>query len=274
MTAPIARNILLTGAGFTYNFGGFLTEQMWSIIFNHPLVQRQTAVREWMLNLAFGYNYEAIYHSILRVSPKLSGKEFSEEDKEAIKVATFVAYRRLDELLCRVRFSGGFIDKVKLSHDLIDKFSSNNSEHNYFFTLNQDLFMERYHDSHPKAISLPGVTRVPALADGFKRDRELTEEDFLTLYDENKMEATKSAFPSPIECHYVKLHGSLNWRSFDGSDAMVIGDRKEEQINKEPLLKWYFEIFKEVLFQTERKLMVIGYGFGDEHINGVHAMSL
>ena len=69
----------------------------------------------------------------------------------------------------------------------------------------------------------------------------------------------------------IKLHGSHNWKSFDGSTKMVIGRGKTEQIQKEPLLNYYFEIFKEVLFQDSRRLLIIGYGFGDDHINGIIA---
>lgn len=52
---------------------------------------------------------------------------------------------------------------------------------------------------------------------------------------------------------------------------MVIGRGKMEQISKEPLLKCYFDIFKEVLCEGSHNLIVIGYGFGDEHINSVLA---
>lgn len=31
----------------------------------------------------------------------------------------------------------------------------------------------------------------------------------------------------------------------------------------------YFETFKEVLSQGQRRLLIIGYGFGDDHINRV-----
>jgi len=47
---------------------------------------------------------------------------------------------------------------------------------------------------------------------------------------------------------------------------MIIGQTKSELINKEPLLKWYFSLFEDVLSRA-KKLVVIGYGFGDEHIN-------
>ena len=52
---------------------------------------------------------------------------------------------------------------------------------------------------------------------------------------------------------------------------MVIGRGKRDQIMREPLLAWYFDVFKEVLYQPETRLLSIGYGFGDEHINEVIA---
>lgn len=55
---------------------------------------------------------------------------------------------------------------------------------------------------------------------------------------------------------------------------MVIGSGKIEQIQKEPLLNYYFEIFKEVLFKKNRRLFIIGYGFGDDHINDIIAKAV
>lgn len=74
--------------------------------------------------------------------------------------------------------------------------------------------------------------------------------------------------------HYVKLHGSLNWRSSDGRDVMVIGRNKLKRIRNEPLLDYYFETFENVLSGQGRCLLVIGYGFRDRHINKVIARSI
>ena len=38
--------ILLTGAGFTKNFGGFLASEMWSKIFNTPAIQANKKLRD------------------------------------------------------------------------------------------------------------------------------------------------------------------------------------------------------------------------------------
>ncbi|RJO60282.1 hypothetical protein C4544_05465 [candidate division WS5 bacterium] len=40
-------------------------------------------------------------------------------------------------------------------------------------------------------------------------------------------------------------------------------------IIKEPLLKLYFDIFKEVINGGNKKIVIIGYGFTDKHINNI-----
>jgi hypothetical protein len=91
-------------------------------------------------------------------------------------------------------------------------------------------------------VTLPDAAAVTAASDSFWNDRE----QGLT---------------------YVKLHGSFNWRRHDGSRALVIGANKEQFLSAEPLLKWYQDIFRRVLNEPERHLLVIGYSFRDTHIN-------
>lgn len=62
----------------------------------------------------------------------------------------------------------------------------------------------------------------------------------------------------------------MNWqRKVGGRKVMVLGGDKLTQICSEPLLKWYYQTFKQVLCCQNRRLLVIGYGFGDPHINEV-----
>ena len=70
---------------------------------------------------------------------------------------------------------------------------------------------------------------------------------------------------------YVKIHGSFLWTSHTGEDVLVIGHAKSEIIKREPLLNWYLSMFQEILNYPQRNLVVIGYGFLDEHINDVIA---
>jgi hypothetical protein len=52
---------------------------------------------------------------------------------------------------------------------------------------------------------------------------------------------------------------------------MVVGHSKSKVIQKQPLLRWYFSFFEEVLREPNRNLVTIGYGFGDHHVNDVIA---
>jgi len=83
----ISKCILLTGAGFTHNFGGFLGEEMWAEIFNHPEIQKQSNVRELMLH---DHDYESVYNKILWDTNTASTKT----DREAVKNAVYAAYLR------------------------------------------------------------------------------------------------------------------------------------------------------------------------------------
>ena len=74
-------------------------------------------------------------------------------------------------------------------------------------------------------------------------------------------------FLSSGDLWYVKLHGSLGWRSVNGGNQMVLGMNKLEDIKKEPLLSWYLDLFQQVLCRPNVKLFVIGYSFKDKHIN-------
>ncbi|MFB0564678.1 MAG: SIR2 family protein [Candidatus Aminicenantaceae bacterium] len=55
---------------------------------------------------------------------------------------------------------------------------------------------------------------------------------------------------------------------------MVLGRGKEKQIQDEPLLSWYFDLFRRVINRMGRKILIIGYGFRDEHINEVIAKAV
>ena len=101
----------------------------------------------------------------------------------------------------------------------------------------------------------------------------LDSESTVQLPEEAGVEALKARFETKTSpaFAYVKLHGSFGWVRKDRSDVMVIGHTKTEMIKREPLLCWYLELFREVLRNPGRNLVVIGYGFGDDHINEIIA---
>ena len=258
----VAENILLTGAGFTHNFGGFLVERMWAEIFNHPDIQRSQLIREWMLS---DFNYESIYDKVLY---EPSGRLFSGRDRDAIKTAVRAAYEKLDASI--IAFQRGHGNKVIALRGLLRLFAGDNNAAGLFFTLNQDIFIERFYDGYDKPLRLPGpgVQEISLRLISSRWPQKLQDEDIITLEKSVDTMSIKNSL-STSEFNYIKLHGSFNWRSSTGSDAMVIGMDKESSIDREPLLKSYLEIFREALSYPNRRLIIIGYSFRDKHINEV-----
>jgi hypothetical protein len=66
---------------------------------------------------------------------------------------------------------------------------------------------------------------------------------------------------------YFKIHGSINWQANKGGRLLVIGGNKPTTMQSHQILMWYADKFVETLSRPNARLMVIGYGFGDGHIN-------
>jgi hypothetical protein len=259
-----AKNVLLTGAGFSRDFGGYLAAEMWAVIFRQPEIRQYPNLRKRMLE---GLDYEVFYHNVL------SSESYRAEEKGSLTKAIRNAYHEMHELICEpdLRRNNG---AAAVCRAFIARFDGSGHERGFFFTLNQDLFLERFFSlgyQQASLLKLPGLEH-PKWFNG-QLPSSLSDEDLVRLPDESRLETFKSNFwsKSVERFAYVKLHGSYGWRSQDGSDVMVIGHGKLGSIEQEPLLKWYLSLFEQILRQPERKLVVVGYGFGDEHINNVIA---
>ena len=68
---------------------------------------------------------------------------------------------------------------------------------------------------------------------------------------------------------YIKLHGSSDWIDLSkGEPLLVMGGNKTATIDRYAILRWNHDQFKMALSKADTRLMVIGYGFRDKHING------
>ena len=262
-----SQNILFSGAGFTKNFGGLLAKEMWSKIFNHFEVQSQIRLKDLILN---DFDYESIYHKIMN-------GDFTEKEKKSINNVIYNAYKVLDDICCQWTFRKDVQYPVNIYgiNKFIQRFSGSKNKFGFFFTLNQDLFIERHFNSpsHNTAIIHPGVPKIPNPNKPIF-NLSIENEDFINVPTLNELKNNKVNPLSRNVIHYVKLHGSFGWKSSKGADSYVIGKEKEKQVSDEPLLSWYFELFKNVLSEPNKKLLLIGYGFRDRHINEVIANSV
>jgi len=262
--------VLLTGAGFTKTFGGYLGSEMWAAILNQPEIRDDNDLRGEMLNNAT-LNFEEVYHIVQH------SQTYTPAQKKALTSAVRRVYQEMDQILCATKSQTAISCQRFIGH-----FGGPDKEtRGFFFTLNQDLFIERFYlesGDDRSTIRLPGVTRVQHWFRGVIGPVEglMDDKKGILLPNENTLAEHQKRFwtKGTGRFMYIKLHGSYAWRSADGSDAMVIGHGKKGAIDKEPLLKWYMSLFKEVLCAGGRKLVVIGYGFGDDHINEVIANAI
>ena len=255
MNIQSSEYILLTGAGFTKNFGTPLAREMWSIIFNHKNVQAHANIKELMLN---DFDYESIYNIIM------TQKTLEPFNEEAFNDAIKFAYDFIDEVLRKYNINHPYPEEVKNVNNLIYRFGMT-TEKSFIFTLNQDLFFERLYSN--QSLSIPGIKNNSKWFTSYFNE-PFSPDDYITLPDKNEL-SSNTGILSDGNFFLIKLHGSYNWKSFDGSQKMVIGGGKVNQIREEPLLKYYCEIFKKILSQDQRRLLIIGYGFGDHHINKI-----
>lgn len=254
-----SKTVLLSGAGFTHNFDGLLASEMADCIYNSDYLRTFPEIKEILQDIS---NYEELYEKVFNGA-------YSAEQRSAVANAVSEAYERIDTNVREWDYLSNEQVNIYGVRKLLQRFAGEANECGFFFTLNQDLFVER-HLTRDVHIEIPLVSSLP------RHKNQLEPSDYVTLptsrYIEQKL--TDPIYPLATgsrTLYYVKMHGSHNWLSSDGSRRMVIGPDKEEQINREPLLKWYKEIFRKLLNRTGVKLLVIGYRFRDEHINSMIA---
>lgn len=253
--------ILLTGAGFTANFGGFLAKEMWSKIFNNPKLNNAGILK---LELRKNFDFEDLYSRVMgnRI-PNLPAHEphvFVESLNEA--------YLAMDKVIRDPVWEYFGVHPANLRSFLEFFQQSDHSEVAPCFTLNQDLFMERTFGWQPLG---PTSMRYRGTFGNLERT-DLDSDGQKALPTDEELEVYKSSFSENFL--YVKLHGSQKWISSDGSHTKIIGINKRDAIEKVPLLRWYFALFEQALFRQNVKLVVIGYSFRDDHINACIAKAI
>jgi hypothetical protein len=250
--------ILLLGAGFSCNWGGWLASQV-----NEHLPATLHVKRDPHLQ------------KVLRRTESKGGFEaaLAEVQNNYILNGTLERLKHLNNLQAAIAemfadMDAGFAHRQSLdfSSDLNFKVARFLGRFDAIFTLNQDLLLERHYHDSDLALSSPrkwGGWRSPGI-------RVLVDDNQGAPRDVSKVRYSPdhSQFVSPIGYQpYFKLHGSWNWWSVTGEQMIVLGGDKRSNIQRHPLLNWYQGQFENYLMKPDTGLMVIGYGFGDHHIN-------
>ncbi|MFA5820828.1 MAG: SIR2 family protein [Candidatus Gracilibacteria bacterium] len=239
--------VLLTGAGFSKNFGGWTGNELRKVIITnlHKPELQQIFIED--------EDYENAYTNAIENS------ELNADDKTTISKAVKQSYAGLCNNM-RARWSEERGRPGHMFANFIRPFLNfKGNERPFFFTLNQDLFLE-----DKKGWFSP---KAPKLEVGKHNFEDLEFEQITaTISPEIKIEDIEKDVNNHAGPAYIKLHGSYGWYSSNGQHRLVIGNNKTQQIKDEPLLDWYFQIFKQIM-GAQKNILVIGYSFKDKHIN-------
>jgi hypothetical protein len=254
------KRVLLTGAGFSKNFGGFLARTFRNHLLSEPIIFNNFGIAEKISEKDATFetvleNLEARYHYF-------QGKGEAKVDYEQFQQGVYNVFGNMHEVIKNQRMTF----HLKRLNRFLARFAPKDAELGYVFTLNQDMVPEHYMQQtqwgHGPCI--PGITQN---ANYFFPHLWNYNLDQLTV----AIDPEKAATPIPIKhrLNVVKLHGSFNWKDSEDHRLLVIGGKKDESIQKSPLLQSYRDLFREVLNAGEVRLFIIGYSFGDEHINSM-----
>ncbi len=253
--------ILLTGAGFSRNWGGWLANEAFEYLLGCPQIDSDLRMLLW----SYDGNYEK---ALDELQSEFAQSESANQRNRAIEDRLSKLERAISQM---------FADMNKAFASTHFELGENRGAENWIrsflmrfdaiFTLNQDLLLEpQYFDSgfgrpeysvHRKwdGCQIPGMEPIPR--------------EGVQPYRMNWVPMDVSKFVvAPNRQPYFKLHGSSNWiDDRKGREMLIIGGNKPYSIAEHPILVWNYERFREYLSRPETRLMIIGYSFRDDHIN-------
>lgn len=243
-------NILLLGAGFTRNWGGWLAQEVLEYLLGRPEID--PPIRKLLLDHRRSGGYEAAL-GILQEDYFRGGSRTQLAKFDAALASAFVD---MEKGFSSINFE--FNNSMPyLVRTFLGRFDA-------IFTLNQDLLLERHYLNSNIMLGNPrrwsGAWQVPGM-------RHLRDGAVDTNANCGILTPGGEAAVLPNRQPYFKLHGSSNWIDNNGDRIMVAGGNKPALISRFPPLPSYHDTFRRYLLAGATRLMIIGYGFGDAHIN-------
>jgi hypothetical protein len=244
-------NILLTGAGFSYNWGGMLAEEVFDRLLGCDELDDQTRQLLWKSRDQAG-GFEDVLAAL-----QSARDQDSRHRASALTSILVGLFNEMGQAFMQREFE--FRSPPDQRYSLLTFLQ----RFDVIFTLNQDTLLEqkyipfvagsRWGRAHLPGLKLMGNSPIT----GSIHDR-------IAAMEPNPTDFRLSPGVQP----YFKLHGSCNWN--DGSSGgriLIMGGQKAVSIDQFPILSWYHQEFKAHLLRPSARLMVIGYSFSDAHIN-------
>ena len=247
--------LLLTGAGFSRNWGGPLASEVFEALLADRDIDSHTR----------GLLFKAPFEQVLA---DLQVSAAPEDQARYAKLITAVVgiFNGMNNTFLQTAFE--FENPPSVQHSV----ASFLSKFHALFTLNQDALIELNYNpmlgppNNWAALNLPGMRFLSSFRPtGARQDKFAVMEP-----NPNDLKIPRGSVQP-----YVKLHGSVNWvESTQGQRILIMGGQKAASIGRFPILIWYQEEFRKMLLRPSTRLMIIGYSFSDTHINDAIAAGL
>ena len=239
----MGKKILLLGAGFSRNWGGWLASEAFEYLLGCP--QIDDGLRALLLQHK-DKGFEAALEALQSRGPQDKGLQKFED-----------ALRSMFEAMNRgfqaVRFESHESILYTVGY-FLRRFDA-------IFTLNQDCLLEMHYLSDRlfleardrwKGYVIPGMVRVG--------EPNWANPAFVKWKPSGELPKVPEGYQP-----YIKLHGSSEWET--EARSLIMGANKSAAIRNHPILAWGMKAFEDEVAQPQTRLMVIGYSFRDDHIN-------
>jgi hypothetical protein len=240
--------VLLTGAGFSRNWGGWLANEAFEYLLGCSEIEGPQRDLLWS-HADRGDGFEG---ALAELQADAGRKDALARMENAINGMFILMNNGLASF-----------DDQHLTRRFLARFDA-------IFTLNQDTLLERQYLPYLDqtiahrwtGASIPGM-KPEGPADMFAGSFDDGSRGWAQRWVPDSTFKPDARFQP-----YVKLHGSSNWYD-QNTRLMIVGGNKAGNIAQTPLLKSYVEMLREMLSRSDSRLMVIGYSFRDDHINSV-----
>jgi len=262
---------LLTGAGFSANWGGWIASEVFEYLLGCPEILADDRLRDLLWNCQLKGGFEDTLAELQVRHSAGFAQQWSDKQLRSLQNAVGRVFDDMNQSFAG-RGALEFLRPERLLQTTAERALAAERTVQHFlmrfraiFTLNQDLLLEHLYLSKSEVANgvkpeLPGLERI--------QDARAPS---------GQAWADSSWRPAPHQApalheksqSYVKLHGSSNWYAPDGHRVLIIGGSKQQTIGTFPILRSYLNMFEAALMTSGARLMVIGYGFRDNHVNEV-----
>jgi hypothetical protein len=242
-------HILLTGAGFSRNWGGWLANEVFeyllgSVHIDDPLRRRMWVARE---------RQQGFEDVLAELQDEFETRRSNQVEQDLLNLTNAVSMMFAE--------MGAGYDQINFEpqNDIAMMVTTFLQRFDAIYTLNQDTLIEQKYVASVIGGCFSGCT-LPGIKSG--NSAVLFGKTEFKLFGPDPTNFNLSLSMQP----YIKLHGSFNWMQ-DRDRLLIVGGNKAANIQKHPLLAWYHTLFQTDLSKPKIQLMIIGYSFNDSHIN-------